>query len=237
ITPQDIYAHVDAGGALPKTSAVNVDEYRALFAEALEDADAVVHINISSEMSACHQNAVIAAEGLPVYPVDSRNLSTGSAHLAIAACDLAADGMDAQAISDALRGMADRVDASFLLSRLDYLHKGGRCSAIAALGANILKLRPCIEVRGGKMGVGRKYRGPFQRCLDQYVRDRLEGAADIDTKRVFITHSGLPEETIEAVRRTVAALQPFEEIHITRAGCTISSHCGDGTLGVLYVKK
>lgn len=235
ITPEDIYRHVDAGGDLPKTSAVNVTEYRALFEACLREYDAVIHVNISSEMSACYQNAVIASDGLPVYPVDSRSLSTGSALLALSACDMAKDGRDAREIVARLNEMAPRVDASFLVSRLDYLRKGGRCSAIAALGANILKLRPCIEVRAGKMGVGRKYRGPFVRCLEQYIRDRLEGAADIDTTRVFITHSGVPDETAEAVRKVVAEVQPFAEIHITHAGCTVSSHCGEGTLGVLYV--
>lgn len=237
VTPEDIYCHVDAGGDLPKTSAVNVDEYRALFEERLKGADAVIHINISSEMSACHQNARLAAEGLPVYPIDSRNLSTGSALLALNACEMAGQGVDAAEITAALEKQTGKVDASFLLSRLDYLRKGGRCSAIAALGANILKLRPCIEVRDGLMGVGRKYRGPFVRCLEQYVRDRLEGAADLDLRRIFITHSGLPHETIEAVGAAIAQRQSFGEIHVTQAGCTISSHCGEGTLGILYMHK
>lgn len=237
IMPEDIYRHVDAGGNLPKTSAVNVGEYRALFEECLRDWDAVVHVNISSEMSACHQNALIAAEGLPVYPVDSRNLSTGSALLALRGCEMAGEGFDALHIASTLSEQTAFVDASFLVSRLDYLHKGGRCSAVAALGANILKLRPCIEVREGKMGVGRKYRGPFARCLEQYVRDRLLGAADIDTRRIFITHSGVPDETVEAVRAAIKACQAFGEILATHAGCTICSHCGEGTLGILYMHK
>lgn len=237
VGPEDIYRHVDAGGDLPKTSAVNADEYRAFFEENLRGADALVHINISGEMSACHQNAALAAEGLPVHLVDSRNLSTGSALLALRACELAEGGADAAHIAATLQGQAALVDASFLVSRLDYLRKGGRCSAIAALGANILKLRPCIEVRDGNMGVGRKYRGPFARCLEQYVRDRLAGASDIDKRRVFITHSGVPDETVEAVRAAIKACQPFDEILVTRAGCTISSHCGEGTLGVLYMHR
>jgi DegV family protein with EDD domain len=237
ITPEDIYRHVDAGGDLPKTSAVNAEEYRAFFEGRLRDCDAIVHINISGEMSVCHQNALIAAEGLPVYPVDSRNLSTGSALLALRACELAREGADAARVASTLSGQAELVDASFLVSRLDYLHKGGRCSAIAALGANILRLRPCIEVRGGKMGVGRKYRGPFIRCLEQYVRDRLEGASDIDLSRIFITHSGVPDETLEAVRAAIKQCQTFGEVLVTRAGCTISSHCGEGTLGVLYMHR
>ncbi len=237
VVPADIYRHVDAGGALPKTSAVNVDEYRAFFEENLREVDALVHINISGEMSACHQNAMLAAEGLPVYPVDSRNLSTGSALLALRGCEMAESGKDAAHIAATLSEETRHVDASFLVSRLDYLRKGGRCSAIAALGANILRLRPCIEVRDGNMGVGRKYRGPFARCLEQYVHDRLSGASDIDLRRVFITHSGVPDETVEAVRTAIMKCQPFSEILVTRAGCTISSHCGEGTLGVLYMHR
>ncbi len=237
ITPDDIYAHVDGGGDLPKTSAVNADEYRAVFEECLKDCDAVIHINISSEMSACHQNALLAAEGLNVFPVDSRSLSTGSALLAIRACEMAEEGMEAPAIADALRSMKDKVDASFLAGHLDYLYKGGRCSAVAMLGANLLKLRPCIEVRDGVMGVGKKYRGGFVRCLEAYVKDRLADAGDIDTRRIFITHSGVPDDAIDAVRRTIEECMTFDEILVTRAGCTISSHCGSGTLGILYMHK
>ena len=161
VTPDDIYRHVDAGGDLPKTSAINADEYRARFEELLKDYDAVIHINISSEMSACHQNARLAAEGLPVYPIDSRNLSSGSGHLALIACEKAAEGMDAAAIADYLNNnAAPRLDVSFLLSRLDYMHKGGRCSAVTLLGANVLRLRPCIEVRDGKMGVAKSTAAP-----------------------------------------------------------------------------
>jgi DegV family protein with EDD domain len=237
ITPDDIYAHVDGGGDLPKTSAVNADEYRAIFEECLADNDAVIHINISGEMSACHQNARLAAEGLNVFPVDSRSLSTGSALLAIRAWEMAAEGMAASDIADALRSMVDKVDASFLAGHLDYLYKGGRCSAVAMLGANLLKLRPCIEVREGVMGVGKKYRGGFVRCLENYVKDRLTDAGDIDTRRVFITHSGVSEDVIEAVRRAVEGCMSFDEILVTRAGCTISSHCGSGTLGILYMHR
>ena len=238
VTPDDIYRHVDAGGDLPKTSAINADEYRARFEELLKDYDAVIHINISSEMSACHQNARLAAEGLPVYPIDSRNLSSGSGHLALIACEKATEGMDAAAIADYLNNnAAPRLDVSFLLSRLDYMHKGGRCSAVTLLGANVLRLRPCIEVRDGKMGVGKKYRGPFARCLEQYVKDRLAGAEDIDPHRIFITHSGVDPQLVETVRKAVGQCQNFEEVLETRAGCTVSSHCGDGCLGILYLQK
>lgn len=237
VTPDDIYAHVNAGGELPKTSAVNAAEYGELFEKYLKDYDAIIHINISSEMSTCFNSARMAAEGLPVYPIDSRNLSTASALLALAACEKAAAGEDAAQIADELQAAVDKVDASFVVSRLDYLYKGGRCSAIAMLGANVLKLKPCIEVHDGKMGVAKKYRGSFNRCLEMYVKDRLLNADDIDTRRIFITHSGLDQATIEQVRRTVENCRHFDEILITRAGCTISSHCGDGTLGILYMHR
>lgn len=237
ITPDQIYAHVDGGGDLPKTSAVNADEYHALFEEWLKDCDALIHINISSEMSACHQNARLASEDLNVFPVDSRNLSTGSGLLALRACEMAEEGMEPAAIAEELTKMVDKVDASFLAGRLDYLHKGGRCSAVAMLGANLLKLRPCIEVHDGAMGVGKKYRGPFIRCLETYVKDRLAGAEDIDTRRIFITHSGVEDKVIEAVRKAVEGCMAFDEILVTRAGCTVSSHCGDSTLGILYMHK
>lgn len=237
ITPDSIYAHVDGGGELPKTSAVNADEYRAIFEEELKEHDAVIHINISSEMSACHQNARLAAEGLSVYPIDSRNLSTGSALLAIRAWEMAEEGMEPAAVAEALNSMTGNVNASFLAGHLDYLYKGGRCSAVAMLGANLLKLRPCIEVHDGVMGVGKKYRGSFVRCLESYVKDRLSDAADIDTRRIFITHSGVEDRVIDAVRKAVEGCMDFNEILVTRAGCTISSHCGDSTLGILYMHK
>ena len=237
ITPDDIYAHVNGGGALPKTSAVNAAEYGEMFEKYLKEYDAIIHINISSEMSTCHNSARMAAEGLPVYPIDSRNLSTGSALLALMACEKAAAGEDAEKIAEDLRAAVDKVDASFVVSRLDYLHKGGRCSAIAMLGANVLKLKPCIEVHDGKMGVAKKYRGNYNRCLDMYVKDRLTAEANIDTKRIFITHSGVDQATIDQVRATVESCMKFDEILVTRAGCTISSHCGDGTLGILYMLK
>jgi len=237
ITPDDIYAHVNGGGALPKTSAVNAAEYGEMFEKYLKEYDAIIHINISSEMSTCHNSARMAAEGLPVYPIDSRNLTTGSALLALMACEKAAAGEDAEKIAEDLRAAVDKVDASFVVSRLDYLHKGGRCSAIAMLGANVLKLKPCIEVHDGKMGVAKKYRGNYNRCLDMYVKDRLTAEANIDTKRIFITHSGVDQATIDQVRATVESCMKFDEILVTRAGCTISSHCGDGTLGILYMHK
>lgn len=238
IKSEDIFAFVGAGGALPKTSAVNVAEYREVFEECLKEYDAVIHINISSEMSTCYRNAVLAAEDLPVYPIDSRNLSTGSGHLALMACELAQQGMEAAEIAETLKTAAEKLDVSFVATRLDYLHKGGRCSAVAMLGANILKLRPCIEVRDGVMGVGKKYRGPVKRCLEQYVKDRLQNPESVDTRRVFVTYTyGTERESVDAVIKTVQETLPFDEVLETTAGCSIFSHCGDNTLGILFFRK
>ena len=238
IAPDDIFRHVDAGGDLPKTAAVNVDAYRRAFKALLEDCEAVIHFNISAEFSSCHEHAVQAAQGLPVYCVDSRNLSSGIGLLLCEAVDMLKAGCeDPRAILAQLTNLVEKVDASFILNRLDYLYKGGRCSMVAMLGANVLKLKPCIEVVGGKMVVGKKFRGTYERCLKQYVDDRLRNPDAVNPKRVFITHTGVTREQFELTQRLVLERLPFKEVIECRAGCSITSHCGQATLGVLFVKK
>ena len=237
ITPDEIYAHVEAGGSMCSTAAVSVYDYVEFFRKELESADAVVHFHISGDMSACYQNACIAAAEVGnVYPVDARNLSTGIGLLVLEAAELARAGqLTAQEIQERMNQRRELLDVSFVVEQLGYLRKGGRCSSVAALGANMLSLRPCIQVKDGKMGVGKKYRGAYQKCLLQYVKERLEGRDDIDPHRIFITESGgfTPEEVAE-VEAAVRSYQPFEEVLPTRAGCTVSSHCGPRTLGILY---
>ena len=237
ITPDEIYAHVEAGGSMCSTAAVSVYDYVEFFRRELESADAVVHFHISGDMSACYQNACIAAAEVGnVYPVDARNLSTGIGLLVLEAAELARKGeLTAQEIQQRMNQRRELLDVSFVVEQLGYLRKGGRCSSVAALGANMLSLRPCIQVKDGKMGVGKKYRGAYQKCLLQYVKERLEGRDDIDPHRIFITESGgfTPEEVTE-VEAAVRGYQPFEEVLHTRAGCTVSSHCGPRTLGILY---
>ena len=240
IAPQDIYDHVSAGGAMCSTAAVSVADYEAFFTGQLKDCDALIHFHISSEMSACYQNACIAAEGMDnVFPVDSRNLSTGIGQLIIAASEMAAEGkMDAREIYEAVLDMRAKLDVSFILDTLAYLRKGGRCSALAAMGANLLRLKPCIEVRDGVMGVGKKYRGTMEKCMVQYVHDRLADRDDIDLKRIFITDStGFTPEEMEGIEAEVRRCQPFEEVLHTQAGCTISNHCGPRCIGILYFHK
>lgn len=240
ITPRDIYDHVAAGGELCSTAAVSVSDYMEYFSERLKECDEIVHLHISSHMSACYQNACLAARELGhVYPVDSYNLSSAIALLVMAGVDMIREGnMSGQEIQAALTGLREKLDASFLVDTLAYLRKGGRCSAVAALGANLLSLKPCIEVHDGKMSVAKKYRGTIKKCLLQYVRDRLEGRDDIDTKRIFITDShGFTDADREEIKAEVLRCQSFEEAHFVRAGGTISCHCGPGTLGILYMHK
>ena len=214
VKPDDIYAHVSAGGSLPQTAAVNLADYVRAFTELSEKNDFVIHVCISLDFSCCYQNAKLAAADFDnVYVVDSRNLSTGHGLVVLEAERMARE------------------------DRLDYMKKGGRCSAVTLLGANLLKLRPCIEVKDGKMDVGKKYRGSFDKCVCEYITDKIGNRSDLELRRVFITHSGVSEETVQKAVETVQKLQPFEEICVTRAGCTVSSHCGPGTLGVLYIRK
>ncbi|NLV50472.1 MAG: DegV family protein [Clostridiales bacterium] len=235
ITPNDIFRYVEATDDMCKTAAVSVGEYEKAFREELRDCEAVIHINISSEFSACHQNACIAAAEVGgVYPIDSRNLSSGSGHLAIDAAIMAADGMTAEEISKKLKEDTSKLEVSFVLNTLRYLHLGGRCSGVAALGANLLQLRPCIEVRDGKMGVGKKYRGNMEKCLKQYITDRLAERDDIDMKRIFITHSGVDPRLLEQLKNLITQLASFEEVIESEAGCTISNHCGPQCLGILF---
>ena len=239
ITPEEIYEHVRRTGTLCHTAAVNVSDYLSFFKKQLENHDAVIHFTISSDMSGCYQNACIAAQDFPgrVFPVDSRNLSTGIGHLVLNAAEMAAEGRSAEEIVAALNEKKAKLDVSFVLDTLEFLKAGGRCSALAAFGANLLGLKPSIEVKDGAMGVGKKYRGNIKKCYVQYIRDRLSGRDDIDTKRIFITDSGLTEEVRAELEAVVRECQPFEEVHHTQAGCTISQHCGPGCMGILYYHK
>ena len=238
ITPDMIYAHHEKTGQLPKTSAINVVEALEYFEELTKDGSAVIHFTISSSMSSTYNNACVAAQEFEnVYVVDAKNLSTGSGLLVLAAAEMVQEGLEAQQIVEKLNDLEDRVDASFVVDNLEYLVKGGRCSALAAFGANLLQLKPCISVKNGAMGVGKKYRGKFEKILLTYVADRLADAEDICLDRVFVTHAGCDPKVVESVAEAVKNTLPFREILVTRAGCTVSSHCGANTLGVLFIRK
>ncbi len=238
IDPDMIYANYEKTGQLPKTSAVNIADFEDFFEECTKDGYSIVLFTISSEMSSTHHNACLAAEDYEnVYVVDSRNLSTGGGLLVATAAEMAKKGMTAKEIAEECERLAANVDASFVIDSLEFLHKGGRCSALAAFGANLLQLKPCIVVKDGKMGVNKKYRGKFAAVLPQYIADRIGDASDIYLDKVFVTHAGCDKEIIDACVDKVKELAPTANVMITRAGCTVSSHCGRNTLGVLFIRK
>ena len=238
VSPEDIFDFVEKTGGSVSTSAVNTNDYINYFTKIKKNYDAIIHINISSEFSSCYQNALIAAETVGnVYPVDSRNLSTGSGHIVVEAAEMAESGASPEEIVSAMKELTKKVEASFFIEKLDYLRRGGRCSALTALGANLLSLHPCIEVKDGKMGVGKKYRGNMEKVAEQYVRDRLEGRTDIQTDRIFVTHSPSDRELVEFVKAEIPKYMKFDEIIETDAGCTVSSHCGPNTIGILFKRK
>ncbi len=233
-----LFDFADRTGTLATTSAASVQDYLDAFRPFVEDGYMVIHINISSHFSSSHQNARLAAQELGnVYVVDSLNLSTGTGHIVLEAAIRAQQGMAAQQIVDELQDLIPRVESSFVIDTLKYLHKGGRCSTVAALGANLLKLKPCIEVRDGKMSVGKKYRGNWENVLEQYVTDRLTGREDIEKGRIFITHTPCSENAVKRVARKVKEIKAFDEMQETDAGCTIANHCGPNTLGILFIRK
>ena len=238
ITPDDIYAHHDRTGELPKTTATNVGDCLDFFSQFTSQGKTVIHFTISSEMSSTYNNACMAAEELGnVYIIDTKNLSTGGGLLVITAAELLNQGLPVEEIVEKTRETVARVDASFVIDNLEYLYKGGRCSDVAMLGANLLKLKPCIQVKNGKMDVAKKYRGRYADVLKQYVVDKIGDYSDIDLDRVFVTHAGCDPQLVNDIVELVKKTAPFKEVFLTRAGCTVSSHCGANTLGVLFIRK
>ena len=237
ITPDDIYAHYERTGRLCTTSAPNAYDYEQFWRPWLDEGYEIVHFTISSEMSTAYNQAVLAAEETGhVYPVDSRSLSTGIGLLVLEACDLRDQGLAAEEIAARIREDSAKCQASFLVDVIEYLWKGGRCSSVAAIGANLLKLKPRIDVQNGKMLSTKKYRGKTTKCFASYADDLLKGKDNIRQNRIFITHSGIDEDIIQLVQDKIRQWQPgVEHIYVTRAGGTISCHCGPGTLGILYM--
>lgn len=237
ILPGDIFSFVEEGKTC-QTGAVNIYEYQRHFQDLTANGDSVIHIALGSGFSSCYNNAFLAARDFSnVHIVDSKNLSCGSGHLTYDAALMAAAGEDLFVIKKTLEKLAARIDSSFLLDQLDYLAKGGRCSAVTAQGAKILRLKPAIEVRDGAMIVGRKYRGTFEKAVNSYVKERLAKVDELDLSRVIINQAGCDPEIVRLVSTIVQAQAPFEEVMITEAGCTISNHCGPSTLGIFLKRR
>ncbi len=239
ISPDDIYRWSDENKATPKTSAISPAEATDIVEAALKNAESVICFCISDQMSSTGNVLRLAVQELEaeekVFVIDSKSLSTGIGLQIIEAAIMAEQGMEAKDIVAKITEMQSRVRASFVVDTLTYLHRGGRCSGLAALAGGALKLHPLISVIDGKMLPGKKYRGKMNRVIIEYVKDMEEELKLAKTDRVFITHSGCEEEIIEAVRAELSALNRFEEILVTRAGSVITSHCGPGTLGVLFI--
>ena len=235
VTPLDIFDYVDRTGVLPKTSAVNEAQYREFFTEILKEYDEIVHVAFSSELSSACSNAFLAAEGNPhIRIIDSKSLSSGIALLALSASKLVDEGLSADEVYEKTKARVKDVQASFVVATLDYLNKGGRCSALQKLGAQLLRKRPQIIVKDGKMGPGKTYTGKQYDCISKYIDDTFEQFNNPDLSVCFITHSYAPEDVVEMVANKVRA-RGFRNIIFCHAGSTISSHCGPKCLGILYI--
>ncbi len=235
ISPEEIFEYADNNKTLPKTNAVNEEAFKEHFAKILNNYDAIIHFDISSEMSSAYQNAVNASKNFKnVYVVDSRTLSTAISLEAIYAKKLTETMDDPAKIVELVKKRIPAVQASFIIERLDYLYKGGRCSGLALLGANLLKIRPEIEVLNGNMKNTEKFRGKMADCVTKYCRATLEKYNHPDKSVIFITHSVADKELVDAAKAVVSEYG-FETVYETTAGCTISSHCGKNTLGILYI--
>ena len=238
ISTDDIFNYYAQTKKLCSTSAVSEYDYEQRFATLSKEYDAVIHIGMSSALSASCQNAKIAAENYDnVYVIDSQSLTTGHGFMVLKAAQMAANGYGTEEIINAVEAMKPKIEASFLIETLEYLAKGGRCSSVAALGANLLHLKPCIDVIDGKMKVSKKYKGSMEKCLHEYVLDRLKNCDDLDTERIFITYPDYRKESVDTVVEAIKECADFKNITPTVASGTVASHCGPGTLGIIFMHK
>ncbi|MGI5977297.1 MAG: DegV family protein [Candidatus Limivicinus sp.] len=237
-TPDVMYRRFRADGTLPKTAAPSIQQYADFFGSLVKAGYEVVHLNISAELSGSFNNAHIAASEFEgVYPIDTRTLSTGIGILALEGSECSEKGMSGAEIYEHLMSLVPHVDISFVLDTLEFMWKGGRCTGVVALGANLLRLKPALEMRDGKLEVYKKYRGSIDGVYKQYIIERLKGKK-VRPGHIFITHSGeVPDSKIEELKELVNSLVPNMQLHVTVAGCTVSSHCGPKTLGVLFITE
>lgn len=241
LTPSEMYRICREKNVLPHSSGANPEDYRRHWKPWLEEGYEIVHLGLGSGISMAYQNSLATSEEFEgVYTIDSQNLSSGFGLLVIKAAEMAEQGYSAKEIQQTVSALHSKSHASFLLDTLEFMQASGRCSNFAALAANMLKLKPCIEVDncdGSRMHPGKKYRGPMEKCIRQYAQEKLEGRDDLDLSRVFITHSEAHQSDIDAAREVIEQCSDFDEIHVTKANCAISVHCGPRTLGVLFMTK
>lgn len=240
ITPDEIFQWADQNNTTPKTAAPEVGYVLELLKPLVDAGDEIIFIGISEDMSVTCQVVRMAAEELSydkIWVINSKNLSTGIGLQVLKAAELAMNGLGGPEIVKQVEETREKVIASFVVDTLTYLHRGGRCSAVAALIGNVLKLKPMILVQNGRMGVGKKYRGKHRYVIMDYARDLNALLVQADPQRIFITHSGIDEAIEKEVVDYLHNLNYFNEIFVTRAGGVISSHCGPNTLGILFYIK
>ncbi len=242
ITSEDIFENYYKTKELPKTAAININDIVTALKPYVDQGYEIVYISLGSALSSSFRNSCLAAEELggKVYPVDSCSLSTGAGLLALEAADRIAKGMPAKQVAEEVQALSQNNHASFVLDTLEFLKAGGRCSALAAFGANLLGLKPSIKVfneQNGAMGVGKKYRGKYEKVIFDYVDDTLAQYDNIKTDRAFVTYSSMSGGLEQKVLEYVKAKGIFKEVFLTRASGTISSHCGPNTLGVLFMTE
>lgn len=239
ITPDELYRWSDANKTTPKTAAASLETTMKLFKSYADEGKEIISFCVSEDMSTTGNVMRLAASELglegKVHVVNSANLSTGVGLLVLEAAQMAQEGKSASKIVERMEQLKPKVRASFVVDTLTYLHRGGRCSSVAALAGGVLKLHPRIAVENGKMDAGKKYRGKMQSVIMSYVKDMEDNLKNAVSKRAFITHSGCDDAIVDMVKEYLQNLAVFEEICVTRAGSVISSHCGPGTLGVLFI--
>lgn len=238
ISTRELFDRYENEKMIPGTSAIPIADYISFFHGFTDKGFAVVHFSLSSAISSTHQNALIAAEEFSdVHVVDSLNLSTGIALLAVKACAMRDEGLDAREIFDAVNALRPQVCQSFVIDKLEFLRKGGRCSALTALGANVLNIHPSIEMIDGKLELAKKYRGKIETIQVNYIQDQLQKHNRIHRGIALLCHTGIPAQQVEALRRLVESTLDFEQVILTEAGCTISAHCGPNCLGLAFLLK
>ncbi len=240
ITPDEIYAKVKNGSSLPSTAAIPPQTFVEQLKPFIDDGYDIIFLGIGSKLSTTYQNLHIASEELGeeyIFPVDSENLSSGTGLLVLKACKLRDEGKGAKEIKEVLETLVPKVSAKFVLERLDYMRKGGRCSAMAAIFGTLLHIHPILKMVGGKLVVEKKPRGPMKVAYNEMAKELKEDLPNIDFDNVMITHAGIEQDRLDYIYSEVSKLVDPKIIRITRAGCVVSSHCGFGTVGILYIKK
>lgn len=238
INSDNIFEIIETENSMASTCAVNVTEYESFFKEYSKNVDKLIHFSLGSKVSSCFQNARIAAENFKnVHVIDTNSLSTGQGILVYIAAKMAKNNYSFEEIIKKINALKEKVDISFVIDTLEFLKRGGRCSSLANFGANLLKIKPSIQMENGTLKTSKKYRGKLENCVELYIKDKLENNKDVDFNTVFLTHSKCDDNLINLAKDEIKKYANFKEIIETKAGSTISSHCGPNCLGIIFIKK